>query len=373
MLSRYCAAIIPESSARGSSERSLFQLKSALFQYHLPPDRIAQRPLPNRDDSRMLVLDRLTGRVRHSFVRDLPRYLAFGDRLVVNASKVIQARLMARKNVPFSDETGALIEIFLLKELTRKGPIWESLLCPGKRIKGDVILHLQNGRTARVIADRGDGHFHVDFSGSGGFGRFVESYGRVPLPPYIRRTAEQADQVRYQTIFAKKRGSVAAPTAGLHFTPRLLQALEGKGIRRSQVTLHVGLGTFQQVSSEEIEDHRMHEEAFEVSSGVVKNVLATRKRGGRVVAIGTTSLRALESAARGGRLEPGTGTTDLFITPGYCFQTVDALFTNFHQPGSSLIMLVSAFAGRENILRAYRVAIRKKYRFLSYGDAMLIL
>jgi S-adenosylmethionine:tRNA ribosyltransferase-isomerase len=348
-------------------------MKTALFDYELPPELVAQRPLPDRDGARMMVLDRSTGRIEHSRVRDLPRFLSRGDLLVVNRTRVFPARLFATKG-----PAGARLEVFLLKETSRRGPVWEALLCPGKRIKGEVVLHFEGGARARVVSDLGEGHFLVNFTGVRGFGRFLREAGHVPLPPYIRRPDEPSDRERYQTIFARRSGSVAAPTAGLHFTPRLLEGLRRKGVRRAAVTLHVGLGTFLPVTTEEIEDHRMHSESYEVPDAAVAAVRRARSAGGRVVAVGTTSLRALESAARDGEPRPGVGTTDLFVRPGYRFRVVDALFTNFHQPGSTLLMLVSAFCGargrpgRETVLAAYREAVRERYRFFSYGDAMLL-
>jgi len=343
-------------------------MKTSLFHFDLPPELVAQRPLPERDASRMLVLDRSTGRVEHSRVRELPRFLSRGDVLAVNRSKVIRARLLATKG-----PAGARLEVFLLRETSRKGPVWEALICPGKRVKGEVRLHFRPAGQADVVSNLEDGHYLVNFSRIRGFDRFLERAGHVPLPPYIRRPDEKADRERYQTVFAREKGSVAAPTAGLHFTGSLLAEIAEAGVRRVSVTLHVGLGTFLPVTSEEIEGHRMHSEAYEVSRAAVTAVRRAKEAGRRVVAVGTTSLRALESAAAEGELSPRSGTTDLFIRPGYRFRVVDTLFTNFHQPGSTLLMLVSAFAGRERLLSAYREAIRQRYRFFSYGDAMLIL
>jgi S-adenosylmethionine:tRNA ribosyltransferase-isomerase len=343
-------------------------LKTRLFHYDLPADLIAQRPLPQRDASRLLVLDRKTGRVAHSFVKDLADWLLPEDLLVLNQTKVIPARLWAVK-----PETGAKIEIFLLRK-TGEGPLeWEALIAPAKRVKNNPLLKIIPRGEAQVLESLGQGHFLVRLEKTGAFPKFLASAGHIPLPPYIKRQDEIADRNRYQTLFAKKEGSVAAPTAGLHFTPKLFSSLKKRGVRTAQVTLHVGLGTFLPVLAADTEDHVMHPEFFEVPRLVVAAARKARQKGGRVVALGTTVARALESAAQTGVLQPARGETRIFITPGYEFKAVDALFTNFHQPESTLLMMVSAFAGTDRMMAAYAEAIREKYRFFSYGDAMLIL
>lgn len=345
-------------------------MKTSLFDYPLPSDRVAQRPLEKRDASRMLVLDRKTGRVEHALVRDLPRWLLPGDLMVVNQTKVFPARLYAVK-----PETGARIEIFLLRpSLGGTNREWEALVSPAKRIKGNPVLKLEPRGEAAVLESLGEGHFLIRLDKVGNLHQFLDRHGHVPLPPYIKRKDDASDRQRYQTVFAREEGSVAAPTAGLHFTKSLLAGIRKRGVRQASITLHVGLGTFLPVSSGDLEDHVMHPERFEVSGAAVSAIRSARQRHGRVVAVGTTVVRALESAAgAGGELQKGNGETRLYITPGYAFKAVDALFTNFHQPNSTLLMLVCAFAGRERVLAAYGEALREGYRFLSYGDAMLIL
>ncbi len=345
-------------------------MKTDLFDYHLPAANIAQRPLEKRDASRMLVLDRETGRLEHSRVRDLAQWLLPGDLMVVNQTKVFPARLHAVK-----PETGARLEVFLLRPASEDSPReWEALVSPAKRVKGRPVLKLEGRGEVAVLEALGEGHFIVRLDCVGNVRKFLARKGHVPLPPYIKRKDDGADRERYQTLFAKKEGSVAAPTAGLHFTKPLLAELKKRGVRRAEITLHVGLGTFLPVSSEELEGHVMHPERFEVPPAAAAAVIRTRKRHGRVVAVGTTVVRALESASLpDGTLRPGPDETRLFISPGYPFKAVDVLFTNFHQPRSTLLMLVCAFAGRERVLAAYEEALREGYRFLSYGDAMLIL
>jgi S-adenosylmethionine:tRNA ribosyltransferase-isomerase len=345
-------------------------LRTSLFDYHLPAERIAQRPMGNRDASRMLVLDRKTGHVEHSRVRELPNWFLPNDLMVVNETKVIPARLYATK-----PETGAKLEILLLRPAYgEERSEWEVLISPAKRIKGNPVLKLEAKGEAAVLESLEEGHFIVRFNRVGDFKRYLRGHGHVPLPPYIKRPDDPADRLRYQTLFAKKDGSVAAPTAGLHFTAPLLADLKRKGIQKVAITLHVGLGTFLPVSAEETDDHVMHPERVEIKQLLVSAVNRARKKNGRIVAIGTTVVRALESMAQDNGL-PKTGQeeTRLFITPGYSFKMVDVLFTNFPQPCSTLLMLVCAFAGRERVLAAYNEALRNGYRFLSYGDAMLIL
>ena len=345
-------------------------MKTNFFDYNLPAESIAQRPLAKRDASRLLVLDRETDRIEHSLVRDLPKWLLPNDLMIVNRTKVIPARLFATKT-----ETGAKLEIFLLRPaLGETGGEWEVLISPAKRIKGSPILKLKPKGKVVVLETLGEGHFIVRFLGTGRFRAFLGRYGHVPLPPYIKRKDDSKDRQRYQTLFAQKAGSVAAPTAGLHFTKKLLADIKKRGVRQASTVLHVGLGTFLPVSSDEIEDHVMHPERFEIPAATVRAITGTRKKNGRVVAVGTTVVRALETAFQEDRaLKTQTGETRLFIGPGFNFKVVNILFTNFHQPKSTLLMLVCAFAGRERVLAAYEDAIRKGYRFLSYGDAMLIL
>ncbi len=344
-------------------------MRTDLFDYDLPQELIAQQPLPQRDGARMLVLDRKTGRVEHSRVKDLSQWLLPNDLMVVNRTKVIPARLFAQKS-----ETGAKVEIFLLRPIAGTGPEeWETLISPAKRIKGIPILDLRPKGKAVVMENLGEGHFITRFLVPGSFRSFLNKHGHVPLPPYIKRGDDAKDRVRYQTLFAQKEGSVAAPTAGLHFTQPLLNGLKKKGVRQASVILHVGLGTFLPVATDEIEDHVMHPERLEVPKATVAQVQKTRAKNGRVIAIGTTVARALESASQDGKLKAMIDETRLFISPGYTFREVDILFTNFHQPRSTLLMMICAFAGRERVLAAYQEAIREGYRFFSYGDAMLIL
>lgn len=342
-------------------------MRTDLFNYHLPGTSIAQRPLSQRDSSRMLVLDRKTGRVEHSRVKDLARWLLPNDLTIVNRTKVVPVRLFATK------PTGAKIEIFLLRP-SDGDKVWEALVNPARRVRNQMVLKLEPKGEAEIIETLGEGHFLVEIRGTGPLRPFLFRHGHVPLPPYIKRPDDRKDRERYQTLFARVAGSVAAPTAGLHFTPALLESLRERGVRQSEVILHVGLGTFLPVSADETDDHIMHPEIYEVSSSTVKAVKETRKKGGRVAAIGTTVVRALESSrGESGELVSQKGETRLFITPGYDFGPVDILFTNFHQPQSTLLMLVCAFAGLERVLSAYEEAVREGYRFLSYGDAMLIV
>jgi S-adenosylmethionine:tRNA ribosyltransferase-isomerase len=343
-------------------------MQTKLFDYDLPTELVAQRPPAERDAGRMLVLHRSSGRVEHVTVRNLGSFLGPNDLLVVNRTRVIPARLFARK------ATGAALEIFLLHPSKKGEPgDWEALISPGRRVKNPCIVDLLPRGKAEVKEVMGDGLYLVSFSGTGPFRKFLEEAGHVPLPPYIKRSDEVDDRERYQTVFATDDGSVAAPTAGLHFTPALLDSLKAKGVQTAEVVLHVGLGTFLAVEADEIEGHVMHSEHFEVPLTTVHRIAEAKKSGGRVVAVGTTVCRALESSAIGtGRATAIKGDTDIFIKPGYDFKVVDALFTNFHQPKSTLLMLVSAFAGREKVLAAYQEAVDQKYRFFSYGDAMLI-
>ncbi len=343
-------------------------MQTKLFDYHLPSESIAQRPLAQRDSSRMLVLDRQTGRVDHGYVKDLAQWLLPNDLYIVNRTKVMPARLFATK-----PQTGAQLEIFLLRS-SEGEKNWEALIRPARRVRNQMVLQLEPHGEVEIVETLDEGHFLIEIRGTGPLRPFLFKHGHIPLPPYIKRPDDKKDRDRYQTLFARQLGSVAAPTAGLHFTPAMLSSLKKRGLKQSEVLLHVGLGTFLPVSKGETEDHIMHPEFYEVSPATVKAVQETRKKGGRIVAIGTTVVRALESAREEkGELVSQKGETRLFITPGFSFGAVDILFTNFHQPQSTLLMLVCAFAGRERVLAAYEEAVRKGYRFLSYGDAMLVL
>ena len=338
-----------------------------LFDYELPPEAIAQTPLEPRDASRLMVLDRRKKTTAHRFFRDLPQLLSPGDLLVANDSRVIPARLFGRRGGP----DGARLEVLLLRPI---GPDqWEVLVRPGRRApRGTRLFFGQGEMEAEVIGQTDFGGRVLAFSYAGDWHALLGRLGQAPLPPYIH--APLADPERYQTIYARQDGSVAAPTAGLHFTPALLEALGGAGINLAYLTLHVGLGTFRPVSAERVEDHAMHAEFYTLPPETATAIAETKARGGRVVVVGTTCVRALESAAdEDGRLQVGSGWTSIFIYPGYRFKVLDVLITNFHLPRSTLLMLVSAFAGREMVLGAYREALDRGYRFFSFGDAMLIL
>lgn len=347
-------------------------MKVADFDYHLPPELIAQTPAEPRDVSRLLVVDRATGEFHHRRFWEIGEFLAPGDLLVVNDSRVIRARLFGRKA-----PSGGRVELFLLRRLAEPGEVWECLVRPGRRVHPGASLIFGEGRlSGAVCGESPGGKRRITFtSADGDPGGWLERLGEVPLPPYI--TAPLADGERYQTVYARHKGSVAAPTAGLHFTPELLDKLAAQGVRRAALTLHVGLGTFRPVQADTVEEHAMHSEYYELPAETAEAVNATHRAGRRVVAVGTTTCRTLETAARKvgekGELAESEGWTDLFIYPGYRFRAIDVLLTNFHLPRSTLLMLVSAFAGRELILQAYEEAIRERYRFYSFGDAMLIL
>jgi S-adenosylmethionine:tRNA ribosyltransferase-isomerase len=333
------------------------------FDFELPEERIAQRPRP-RGESRLLVLD-AGDDARHRTIGDLPALLLPGDLLVVNDTRVIPARLFARRR-----DGGGRVELLLaerLDELT-----WECLLRPGRRARPGTILLLADGLEAEIVEVAGDGRRRLRFSSP--VEPHLDRLGHVPLPPYIARPDEAEDRERYQTVWAREPGAIAAPTAGLHFTAELLAALERRGVERAAVTLHVGLGTFKPVTAELVHEHRMDAERYEVPEATAARIAAARRAGRRVVAVGTTVVRTLESAALagGGEVRAGAGRTELFVTPGFRFGVVDVLLTNFHLPRSTLLMLVSAFAGRERVLAAYREAITAGYLFYSYGDAMLV-
>ena len=332
--------------------------------YDLPEERIAQTPVEPRDHSRLMVLHRDTHEIEHRHFYDLPEYLHEGDCLVMNDSRVLPARLLGCRS------SGGSVELVLLRDLGEGK--WECLSRPGRKTKPGTELSFGDGElTATVLAVTEGGNRIVQFHYEGIFLEVLERLGKMPLPPYIK--AELNDAERYQTVYSREVGSAAAPTAGLHFTQELLQKLADKGVRLCYVTLHVGLGTFRPVKEEEIEDHPMHAEFCMIPEETARIVNETKKNGGRVIAVGTTSCRTLESfASADGALSPSSGWTDIFIYPGYRFKCIDALITNFHLPESTLIMLVSALAGRETILHAYETAVKERYRFFSFGDAMLI-
>ncbi|MFM1652397.1 tRNA preQ1(34) S-adenosylmethionine ribosyltransferase-isomerase QueA [Brevibacillus sp. B_LB10_24] len=338
-----------------------------LFDFDLPEHLIAQHPLPERTASRLLVLHKDTGEIEHKSFTDLIHYLEPGDLLVLNDSRVLPARLIGVK-----EETGAKVEVLLLKSLGDDR--WETLVKPGKRVKPGTQIEFGDGVLRCVCEDVTEsGGRIVRFHYQGVFYEVLERLGTMPLPPYIHSQLD--DQERYQTVYAKERGSAAAPTAGLHFTREYLQQLEQKGVKLAFITLHVGLGTFRPVSTENIEEHVMHAEHYDISPQTAKLINQAKAAGKRVIAVGTTSCRTLETAgqAHQGKVAAASGWTDIFIRPGYTFSVIDGLLTNFHLPKSTLVMLVSALAGRENVLSAYRSAVDHEYRFFSFGDAMLIV
>lgn len=340
-------------------------MQVAEFDYHLPEELIAQTPCARRDASRLLVLDRRTGALAHRHFYDLGAYLRPGDVLVFNDTRVIPARLIGAKA-----ETGGKVEIFLLRRT--EGDEWEALVKPGKKARPGTIVEFGESLRCEVLSDTAFGGRIVRFSYEGIFEEILDRLGQTPLPPYIKQTL--VDKERYQTVYARACGSAAAPTAGLHFTQPLLDSLKAAGVELGFLTLHVGLGTFRPVQAEEIEAHVMHSEYYEVPPETAALVNAAKAEGRRVIAIGTTAIRTLESAAKEkGVLSAESGWTDIFIYPGYAFKIVDAMVTNFHLPKSTLLMLISAFAGREKVLAAYETAIAERYRFFSFGDAMLIL
>ncbi len=341
-------------------------MKLSDFNYELPEELIAQDPLLKRSDSRLMVVHRDTGEIEHKHFSDVIDYLNPGDCLVINETKVIPARLMGVK-----EETGAVIEVLLLKN--KGNNIWETLVKPGKKMKPGAVVTFGDGiLKGEVLEVVEDGNRLIKFSYEGIWEEILDSLGEMPLPPYITHKLE--DKNRYQTVYAKNSGSAAAPTAGLHFTEELLKKIEDKGVKIARLTLHVGLGTFRPVKVEKIEEHHMHSEFYMISEECAELVNETRKNGGRIVAVGTTSTRTLESAADSeGNLAPCSGWTDIFIYPGYKFKCVNSLITNFHLPESTLIMLVSAFYDREKVLDAYKEAVKERYRFFSFGDASMFI
>ena len=336
------------------------------FDYELPKELIAQDPLEKRSESRLMVLDKATGKVTHKHFYDIIEYINEGDCLIINNTKVIPARLYGVK-----EDTGAAIEILLLKRVD--GNTWECLSRPGKKARvGARIVFGEGLLTGEIVDVVEEGNRLIRFEYDGIFEEILDKLGEMPLPPYI--THKLQDKSRYQTVYAKYDGSAAAPTAGLHFTPELLQRLRDKGVKIAEVTLHVGLGTFRPVKVENVLEHHMHSEYYEITKEACDIINNTKANGGKVISVGTTSTRTVESAAdENGLLTPKKGDTDIFIYPGFNFKVIDSLITNFHLPESTLIMLVSALAGRENVLAAYEEAVKERYRFFSFGDAMLII
>ena len=347
------------------------ELRRSDYYYDLPKELIAQDPLEDRSSSRLLVVDRKTGARTHKIFKDIIEYINPGDCLVLNNTKVIPARLLGQR-----EKTGGAVELLLLKRLS--GTDWETLVRPGKSCKPGQRLVFGDGLLKAEILDVIEGGNRiVRFEFDGIFEEVLDKLGEMPLPPYI--THKLADPTRYNTVYAKFDGSAAAPTAGLHFTPELLKKLEDKGVKLAYVTLHVGLGTFRPVKEDVITDHKMHTESYEVTPETAKVINDTKAAGGRVICVGTTSCRTVESSAvknpdgDGYIVKPGSGDTDIFIYPGYEFKIMEGLITNFHLPESTLVMLVSAFAGREKVLEAYEEAVRERYRFFSFGDACLFI
>ncbi|MCE5171715.1 tRNA preQ1(34) S-adenosylmethionine ribosyltransferase-isomerase QueA [Paenibacillus profundus] len=339
-----------------------------LFDFHLPEHLIAQTPLQDRTASRLLTLNRRTGAIGHQLFSDILQFLRAGDLLVLNDTRVIPARLFGVK-----PDTGAKVEVLLLKQ--EQDDCWEALVKPAKRLKEGAVVHFSDKLQAEVVEEREMGARVLRFSYEGIFNEILDELGQMPLPPYIKEQLE--DRERYQTVYAKHEGSAAAPTAGLHFTKEILKDIERMGVRIAYITLHVGLGTFRPMSADTVEEHVMHSEYYELSEETAALINDAKRQGGRIVAVGTTSARTLETVAEryegaGAVVASCSGWTDIFMYPGYTFQLVDALLTNFHLPKSTLVMLVSAMAGRERIMAAYQEAIEREYRFFSFGDAMFI-
>jgi S-adenosylmethionine:tRNA ribosyltransferase-isomerase len=343
----------------------IMELKKSDFYFDLPQELIAQDPLEDRSASRLLHLDKLTGEVSHHVFKEVPDFLRPGDCLVLNNTKVIPARLLGQR------ESGGHVEVLLLSR--KESDVWETLVKPGKKCKPGTKLIFGDGLLkAEVLETLEDGNRKIRFFYDGIWEEVLDRLGEMPLPPYI--THKLKDKNRYQTVYAKYEGSAAAPTAGLHFTEELLAQIEAQGIKIVYVTLHVGLGTFRPVKEENVLDHHMHSEWYQVSPEAAQTINETRAAGGRVICVGTTSCRTIESAAdESGKVLAGSGDTQIFIYPGYRFKVLDGLITNFHLPESTLVMLVSALAGREHVLSAYQEAIRERYRFFSFGDAMIII
>ena len=341
-------------------------MKTSDFYYELPKELIAQTPVEPRDSSRLLVMNRESGEIEHRHFYDIIDFLNEGDLIVANDSRVLPARIYGVK-----DETGAKVEFLLLKQIS--GNRWETLCKPGKKAREGARFSFGGGILSATVAEvKDDGNRIVDFDCDESFFAALDKIGQMPLPPYI--TEELKDRERYQTVYSHELGSAAAPTAGLHFTEELMDRLRGKGVKIAYVTLHVGLGTFRPVKVDDVTKHKMHSEHYEIPEETARLINETKKNGGRVIAIGTTSCRTLESvASEFGEIRPCEGFTEIFIYPGYEFKVLDGLVTNFHLPESTLIMLVSAFAVYDNIMNAYQIAVKEKYRFFSFGDAMIIL
>ncbi len=340
-------------------------MKTSDFNFELPEDLIAQVPIKNRDKSRLMVLNKKTGEINHRIFKDIVEYLEEGDCLVLNNTRVIPARLFGTK------DTGASVEFLLLKRIDNNK--WQTLVKPGKRAKVGSNFIFGNGELKGKIIDLAEeGTRVIEFEYDGIFEEVLDKLGTMPLPPYITETLD--DKERYQTVYSKHRGSAAAPTAGLHFTKDLLETIESRGINIAYITLHVGLGTFRPVKVDDIMNHEMHSEFYTVNKEAADKINSTIENGGRIISVGTTATRTLETVAeKKGFVKEGNGWTDIFIYPGYKFKVIDALITNFHLPESTLIMLVSALAGRDKVLKAYNDAIKERYRFFSFGDAMLII
>ena len=342
-------------------------MKVDLFDFHLPEELIAQVPLQNRTDSRLMVLDKETGKINHEIFKNITNFLREGDCLVLNDTRVLPARLFGVKK-----DTGAKIEVLLLKQL--EGDQWETLIKPAKRVKEGTEIEFGEGLLTAVCTGTSEhGGRILDFNYEGIFYEVLDQLGEMPLPPYIKEQLD--DRERYQTVFAREPGSAAAPTAGLHFTEELMNEVRAKGVHIAFITLHVGLGTFRPVSVDDILEHDMHAEFYMVTEGTARMLNEVRDNGGRIITVGTTSTRTLETiaAANNGTFSESSGWTNIFIYPGYTFKAIDGMITNFHLPKSTLIMLVSALAGRENVLQAYNTAVSERYRFFSFGDAMLII
>lgn len=342
-------------------------MKLDLFDFYLPEELIAQTPLEERTKSRLMVLNKESGDIKHETFRNIKDYFKAGDCLVLNDTKVLPARLLGEK-----EDTGAKIEVLLLKQ--KEGDTWETLVKPAKRVKEGTKVIFGNGLlTATCVGEAEHGGRVLEFQYEGIFYEVLDQLGEMPLPPYIKEQLEDRD--RYQTVYAKERGSAAAPTAGLHFTEELLEELKEMGVHIAFITLHVGLGTFRPVNVDDINEHEMHAEFYQVSKGTARLLNEVRENGGRIISVGTTSTRTLETigSAHNGKFVEENGWTDIFIYPGYEFKAIDGMITNFHLPKSTLIMLISALAGRENVLHAYQTAVEERYRFFSFGDAMLII
>jgi len=338
-----------------------------LYDYNLPSEMIAQKPAETRDKSRLMVLDIGRNSISHRIFTDLPDFLNQDDLLVINDTKVFPARLIGKK-----EKTGSAVEIFLLRSYDNG--TWDALSRPAKRLKEGSLINFGNGLLRAEVINKGsNGHVRVNFESEYDINTAVDMLGKTPLPPYIKRESDDSDIERYQTVYAQKRGSVAAPTAGLHFTDKILNELVFRGVEKATVTLHVGIGTFRPLSENEAKSDKLHNEYCSVPQSTVHKVIECHMKGHRIIAVGTTTARALESASINGEIKPYEGWTEVFIKPPYKFRSVDLLITNFHLPRSSLLMMVCAFAGRERILNAYKVAIKEDYRFYSYGDAMLII